>query len=257
MYIQNATYKAVPTGNLTFPIAEGSIVTAGGVTGIVTENLAAATPTAMIYIAIGGTIDLKSEANKNVFFTDEQIAALGSDFNFVPAEEKPEKNELPAYTAEDAGKMLTVNNSGNAVEWVHAINWINIVSPGPYSIPIDLMYCHPPVHGTPGDRPDLEYDNAEFPTFYSNPSIFKTFMTLPIDFSCLSVFDANNLGLGIYMVFDDNLITNLIIDVNGNEIDHSTLLSASEWTGTQWDSGGLLYCLPITGNMTITLYYND
>ncbi len=107
MYIKNATYKAVPTGGMSFPITEGTVVTAGGVTGIVTENLSAAGPTAMIYVAVGGTIDLRSEANKGVSFTDEQVKALGSDFNFIPASEAPE-SELPAYTAADENKILSL-----------------------------------------------------------------------------------------------------------------------------------------------------
>lgn len=116
MYIKNATYKTVPTGSLSFPLAEGAVVTAGGVTGIVPENLAAAGPTAQIYVAVGGTIDLTSEANKGVSFTDAQIKALGSDFNFVPASEK----ELPTPTLADAGKVVAVNETGTEYELVES-----------------------------------------------------------------------------------------------------------------------------------------
>ena len=135
MYIQNATYKAIPTGSLSFPITQGSVVTAGGVTGIVTEGIAVAPPTAQIYIAVGGTIDMTSPANKGVTFTDEELKALGGDFNFVPireagASDLPEVDNsdngdvlavvdgawaksappsgLPTCTSEDVGKVLTV-----------------------------------------------------------------------------------------------------------------------------------------------------
>ena len=118
MYIQNATYKTVPTGSLSFPLAEGAVVTAGGVTGIVPENLAAAGPTAQIYVAVGGTIDLRSEANKGVSFTDEQVKALGSDFNFIPAKEIADPvPEIPEIGPDDAGKVLAVNSGHNGVEW--------------------------------------------------------------------------------------------------------------------------------------------
>ena len=108
MYIQNAVYKAVPTGSLEFPVAEGTIITAGDVTGIVPQNVALAPPTAMIYVATGGTIDLTSEANKGVSFTEAQIKELGSDFNFIPAQEGGGGSSLPPYTSADKGKVLTV-----------------------------------------------------------------------------------------------------------------------------------------------------
>lgn len=118
MYIKNATYKEVPTAGLTFPLAEGSVITVGGVTGIVEQNVAAAGPTAKLYIAVGGTIDLRSEANKNVSFTDDQVKALGSDFNFIPAKEIADPvKELPEIGSGDAGKVLTVNSGHNGVEW--------------------------------------------------------------------------------------------------------------------------------------------
>ena len=114
MFINNAIYKAIPTASLTFPLSEGVVVTVGGVTGIVTENVAQASPTATIYIAVGGTIDLRSEANKGVSFTDAQIKALGSDFNFVPASES--EKELPPPALSDAGKVVTVNETGTGYE---------------------------------------------------------------------------------------------------------------------------------------------
>lgn len=116
MYIKNATYKEVPTAGLTFPLAEGSVITVGGVTGIVEQNVAAAGPTAQIYIAVGGTIDLRSEANKGVSFTDEQVKALGSDFNFIPAKEIADPVEIPSYSAADSGKVLTVETKGTSAE---------------------------------------------------------------------------------------------------------------------------------------------
>lgn len=87
MYIQNATYKAVPTAGLTFPLTEGTVLTVGDVTGIVPENISLAAPTGLIYLATGGTIDLTSEANAGVSFTDAELNALGGDFNFIPVTE--------------------------------------------------------------------------------------------------------------------------------------------------------------------------
>lgn len=87
MYIQNATYKAVPTAGLTFPLAEGTVLTVGDVTGIVPENIAIAAPTGLIYLAVGGTIDLTSDANAGVSFTDAELNTLGGDFNFIPVTE--------------------------------------------------------------------------------------------------------------------------------------------------------------------------
>ncbi|MBP5302020.1 MAG: hypothetical protein J6Y88_02085, partial [Bacteroidales bacterium] len=63
-----------------------------------------------------GTIDLTSEANNGVSFTDAQIKALGSDFNFVPASEK----ELPTPTLADAGKVVAVNETGTEYELVES-----------------------------------------------------------------------------------------------------------------------------------------
>lgn len=104
MFIKNATYKSIPTEGLSFPLAEGAIISGG----IVPETAALAPPTGRVYIAVGGTIDLTSEANKNVSFTNEQIRALGGDFNFVPAEEA--KSALPAVSVADNGDVLTVVN---------------------------------------------------------------------------------------------------------------------------------------------------
>jgi hypothetical protein len=107
MFIQNAVYKAVHTDGLTFPLAEGTVITVGDVTGIVPENIALAAPTGLIYLATGGTIDLTSEANAGVTFTDEQLKELGGDFNFIPLTEAG-GSSLPSYTSADIGKVLTV-----------------------------------------------------------------------------------------------------------------------------------------------------
>lgn len=110
MYIKDATYRSVPTADLTFPIAEGTVVTVGNVTGIVDQNLKEAAPTARIYVAVGGTIDLTSDANKNVTFSDEDISRLGQDFNFIPGAEGGGGSSLPEYTSSDVGKVLTVGD---------------------------------------------------------------------------------------------------------------------------------------------------
>ncbi len=87
MFIQNAVLKSINAEGLSFPLAEGSVVSAGGVTGIVPTTLNVRPATNRIYVAVAGTVDLTSDANKGVTFTDEQIKALGGDFNFVPAME--------------------------------------------------------------------------------------------------------------------------------------------------------------------------
>ena len=114
MFIKNATYKTISTEGQTFPIAEGAIIKGG----IVPQTVDIDPPTHRISVAIGGTIDLRSDANKNVSFTDEQIKALGADFNFIPAKEIADPvKELPEIGSGDAGKVLTVNSGHNGVEW--------------------------------------------------------------------------------------------------------------------------------------------
>lgn len=111
MFIQNAVLKSINAEGLSFPLAEGSVVSVGGVTGIVPTTLGVRPATNRIYVAVAGTIDMTSDANKGVTFTDEQIKALGGDFNFVPALETPA--EIPSYKpAQDSGKVLTVVPSG-------------------------------------------------------------------------------------------------------------------------------------------------
>lgn len=112
MYIQNMTLKSIDAEGLSFPLAEGSIVTVRGVTGIVPATINVRPATNMIYVAVAGTVDLTSPANKNVSFTDQQIKTLGGDFNFVPAVETDVKKELPDATPGMAGKVLTVGNNG-------------------------------------------------------------------------------------------------------------------------------------------------
>lgn len=112
MFIANATYKTISTEGQTFPIAEGTIIS----NGIVPQTIDIEPPTHRISVAVGGTIDLTSEANKGVSFTDEQIKALGSDFNFVPASEK----ELPTPKLADAGKVVAVNETGTEYELVES-----------------------------------------------------------------------------------------------------------------------------------------
>ena len=116
MFIKNATYKTISTEGQTFPIAEGAIIS----NGIVPQTIDIEPPTHRISVAIGGTIDLNSDANKNVSFTDEQIKALGSDFNFVPAAESSGGTDLPDYDTSDNGKVLTVDGTGSTAELVWA-----------------------------------------------------------------------------------------------------------------------------------------
>lgn len=280
MYIKNATYKTVPTGSLSFPLAEGAVVTAGGVTGIVPENLAAAGPTAQIYVAVGGTIDLTSEANKGVSFTDAQIKALGSDFNFVPASEKElptptladagkvvAVNEtgteyelvesgggLPEYGVGDGGKVLTVNNSGNGVEWKHDITYVSVVSNSPYTIDFSFMLGFPAVHGTAGDRPDLEMFS-----FLYDFNINKGMGTYVFDLSCLTEISYGYaVNMSLYLCIDIDLAPNISdFTVNGNVVDLSSLQTGGVWTGTQWDSNFGVFCIPITGDTKISYVYND
>lgn len=87
MFIQNAVLKSISAEGLAFPLSEGSVVSVGGVTGIVPTTLNVRPATNRIYVAVAGTIDLTSDANKGVTFTNEQIQELGADFNFVPAVE--------------------------------------------------------------------------------------------------------------------------------------------------------------------------
>ncbi|MBQ4436679.1 MAG: hypothetical protein IJK86_03885 [Lachnospiraceae bacterium] len=108
MFIQNAVLKSINAEGLSFPLAEGSVVSVGGVTGIVPTTLNVRPATNRIYVAVAGTIDLTSDANKGVTFTEEQIKALGGDFNFVPALESPA--EIPAYSSTQNGKFLGVSS---------------------------------------------------------------------------------------------------------------------------------------------------
>lgn len=161
---------------------------------------------------------------------------------------------LPEVTSADAGKVLSVNSDGTGVEWKKGVSYVNLISPNPFSVNLNMLYCYPAVHGTSGERPDLEYAND---TEFRSVTLFKSFITIPIDYSCLSVIDEQNLGYGIYLTFDANSIGSYYIEVNGQEVEHSSLLSAGVWTGTQWNSIGQLLCLPITGDMTIRVSYND
>lgn len=117
MFIQNAVLKSISAEGLTFPLSEGSVVSVGGVTGIVPTTLGVRPATNRIYVAVAGTIDMTSDANKGVTFTDEQIKALGGDFNFVPAVESG--GDLPS-TSGKSGKVLSVNSSGE-LEWAGAV----------------------------------------------------------------------------------------------------------------------------------------
>lgn len=118
MEIRNAIYKTVPVRNLTFPLAAGTVVTAGGTLansdgsdayGIVPETVALLPLTKRLYVAVAGTIDL---ATCGATFTDTMIKALGEDFNFVPAKEEhePPAPELPTVSSTDNGKILMVVN---------------------------------------------------------------------------------------------------------------------------------------------------
>lgn len=117
MFIQNAVLKSISAEGLTFPLSEGSVVSVGGVTGIVPTTLGVRPATNRIYVAVAGTIDMTSDANKGVTFTEEQIKALGGDFNFVPAVESG--GGLPS-TSGKSGKVLSVNSSGE-LEWAGAV----------------------------------------------------------------------------------------------------------------------------------------
>ncbi len=92
MYIENVTLKSVPADSLVLPVEEGTILTKNGTVpadlsqayGIVPQKITNIPPTKRIYLAVAGTIDLKLN---NVSFTEEEMQALGKDFNFVPGDE--------------------------------------------------------------------------------------------------------------------------------------------------------------------------
>lgn len=92
MYIENVTLKSVPADSLILPVEEGTILTQNGTIpadlsqayGIVPQKITNIPPTKRIYLAVAGTIDLKLN---NVSFTEEEMQALGKDFNFVPGDE--------------------------------------------------------------------------------------------------------------------------------------------------------------------------
>lgn len=92
MYIENVTLKSVPADSLVLPVEEGTILTKNGTVpaslsqayGIVPQKITNIPPTKKIYLAVAGTIDLKLN---NVSFTEEEMQALGKDFNFVPGDE--------------------------------------------------------------------------------------------------------------------------------------------------------------------------
>lgn len=92
MYIENVTLKSVPADSLVLPVEEGTILTKNGTIpadlsqayGIVPQKITNIPPTKKIYLAVAGTIDLKLN---NVSFTEEEMQALGKDFNFVPGDE--------------------------------------------------------------------------------------------------------------------------------------------------------------------------
>ena len=122
MYIKEAVYRTVPITNLTFPVSEGTILTVNGnvanqdgsdAYGIVPENIYSIPTTGRAYVAVGGIIDLDSEANRHVAFSEAMIQALGSDFNFVRAVEVAGGGEVvPEPSASDVGKALVVQNIG-------------------------------------------------------------------------------------------------------------------------------------------------
>lgn len=134
MYIQNVIVKSIKSDGLSFPLPEGSVVTVGGVTGIVPTTLNVRPATNRIYVAVAGTIDMTSDANKGVTFTEEQIKALGGDFNFVPAVESGGgggggetvvfnlvEDELTGDYSFDGGKtfsdVMEAYASGSAIKW--------------------------------------------------------------------------------------------------------------------------------------------
>lgn len=92
MYIENVTLKSVPADSLALPVEEGTILTKNGTIpadlsqayGIVPQKITNIPPTKKINLAVAGTIDLKLN---NVSFTEEEMQALGKDFNFVPGDE--------------------------------------------------------------------------------------------------------------------------------------------------------------------------
>lgn len=109
MYIENVTLKSVPADSLVLPVEEGTILTKNGTIpadlsqayGIVPQKITSIPPTQMIYLAVAGTIDLKLN---NVSFTEEEMQALGKDFNFVPGDEgggNPNRVETITGTAAD------------------------------------------------------------------------------------------------------------------------------------------------------------
>lgn len=134
MYIENVTLKSVPADSLILPVEEGTILTKNGTIpadlsqayGIVPQKITNIPPTKRIYLAVAGTIDLKLN---NVSFTEEEMQALGKDFNFVPGDEgggNPNRVQTitgtldtiatdinSKLTFEEYGEFLLGLNSGN------------------------------------------------------------------------------------------------------------------------------------------------
>lgn len=129
MYIENVTLKSVPADSLVLPVEEGTILTKNGTIpadlsqayGIVPQKITNIPPTKKIYLAVAGTIDLKLN---NVSFTEEEMQALGRDFNFVPGDEgggNPNRVETITGTLadpwgdfDDAKELNTALHDGNA-----------------------------------------------------------------------------------------------------------------------------------------------
>lgn len=129
MFIKDGIYRSIKP-QVALPIAEGTVLTINGLAatadtayGIVPANITAISPTNQIYVAVSGTIDLKDPANKAVSFSEDMIKALGKDFNFVPAEEYPDR-PIPPIEAGDSGKVLTAGDDGQA-------SWQTLASDNP------------------------------------------------------------------------------------------------------------------------------
>lgn len=117
MYIKDGIYRQLKA-KVAAPIAAGTVLTAGGTQaaangsdafGIVPERIDVLSPTGMIYVAVGGTIDLESPQNAGITLSEEMQLAL-TGINFIPEPQKPEKpDELPAVSGTDNGKILKVS----------------------------------------------------------------------------------------------------------------------------------------------------
>ena len=151
--------------------------------------------------------------------------------------------ELPKPAAGDAGKVLTVNENSDGVEWVEknsiTVTYANLTGTTVGS----SFYIAVPNTREPG--PDVEY--VDYINNDFNYSSFYTFSIIP------EVAKAVQANAKIYAGFSDADVASNAIYLNGVQLTSDDFLVSGVWTGSQWDSGTYLNCFEISEDSLIVI----